>query len=121
MTIAERRAREQSERENPWQPITNASPDGMICELRLANLADHGRARFFLHASGWYRIEPPEPMQTSDVIEFRPTGTKLSAHRQASIVEKAKRGKFEYRGGQIFRTPRPYKSYWRADDEEGDK
>ncbi|PAP94509.1 hypothetical protein [Mesorhizobium wenxiniae] len=123
MTIEERRARERLERENPWRPIGEAKPDGMICELRKSNLVEFGRGRFFLHDGRWFRIEPPEPMNArfDHLIEYRPTGVTLSKDRQASVIERAERGRYEHRGGEVYEKPKPYKLYWRADDAKGKK
>lgn len=123
MTINERRAREESEKENPWRPIADATEDGMICEMRLANLTTLGFQRFFLHRKRWYRIDPPELMgRYWEVMEYRPTGIKLSKHRLENAVWLAEEGgAYEFRGGEYLPKPKPYKSYWRADDEESDK
>ncbi|TPL49214.1 hypothetical protein FJ937_17190 [Mesorhizobium sp. B2-4-4] len=123
MTIDERRAREQRERENPWRPIREAVEDGMICEMRLANLTTLGFQRFFLQGGRWYRIEPPELMGSYwEVMEYRPTGIKLSRHRRENVVWLAEEGGAnEYRGGEYLPKPKPYNSYWRAPDEKDDK
>lgn len=119
MTIAERRTREEYDREHPWQPVSLAKPGPEICELRISDtvgLTDCGRARFFLHDDRrWYQIEPPAEMW-SRVTEFRQTGSMLSDHRRASVVHRALDRDFEYRGGQLHRKPKPYKLFWRAED-----
>ena len=33
MTIAERKAKEAYDRENPWRPMKDAKADGTLCEL----------------------------------------------------------------------------------------
>lgn len=38
MTIAERKAREAYDRENPWRPMSEAKPDGTVCELLFCDL-----------------------------------------------------------------------------------
>ncbi|RUV28441.1 MULTISPECIES: hypothetical protein [unclassified Mesorhizobium] len=125
MTIDERRERERLERENPWRPIGEAMPDGMICELRMSNLTELGRHRFFLHGDArWYRIDPPQKINpyVELLVEYRPTGVTLSKHRRENAVWLAEEGgRYEYRGGELYRKPKPYKLYWRADDAKGDK
>ncbi|MER8882612.1 hypothetical protein [Mesorhizobium sp. M0816] len=120
MTIDERRERERLERENPWRPIGEAKPDGSICELRMNNLTELGRHRFFLHEGRWFRIEPPGVSYYEGLVEFRPTGFTISKDRQASVIERSD-GRFEYRGGELYRKPKRYKLYWRADDAKGEK
>ncbi|MEQ1955992.1 hypothetical protein [Mesorhizobium sp. CN2-181] len=119
MTIAERRAREEYDRENPWRPLAEAVEDGSICELRMSNAGeptDLGAARFTLRDGAWYRIEPPKVMSRFDLlVEFRPTGFKLASHRLHSVVARAERGTHEYIGGKLYRKPKPYKLYWRSE------
>lgn len=124
MTIDERRERERLERENPWRPIGDAKEDGAICELRMSNLTELGFQRFFLHGGVWYRIDPPKRMYASLelLVEYRPTGATLSKHRQENAIWRAEEGgNYEYRGGELLPKPKPYKSFWRADDTDGDK
>ncbi|ESZ06476.1 MULTISPECIES: hypothetical protein [unclassified Mesorhizobium] len=123
MTIDERRAREKSEKENPWRPVREAVEDGMICEMRLSNLTTLGFQRFFRHLGRWYRIDPPSLMANYwDVMEYRPIGIKLSKHRMANAIWLAEEGgAYEYRGGKFLPKPKPYKNYWRAPDKEGDE
>lgn len=118
MTIAERRAREAAEAKNPWRAIALAAsePEGMICELRRADLSDFGRHRFVRWNGEWYRTEPPSKHWWGDVMEYRPIGTVLSSHLLTALVRKAEYGTYEYRGGEISRKPKPYKLYWRDDD-----
>lgn len=122
MTIAERKAREAYDLENPWRPLSEAISDGMICELRasdMTGLTDFGRSRFFLDQDGtWYRIEPPRACNRwiDHLTEFRPTGVKISTDRQASVISRAENRAGEYSAGRWFRKPKPYKLYWRADD-----
>ena len=120
MTIAERKAREAYDRENPWRPITTAIPSGMICELRgsyFGAAADFGLQRFFLNDDGqWFKIEPPQRMGGYRFMEFRPTGTTLSPNRQRSVIHRAEHGRYEYRGGRLYRKPKQYNLYWRAED-----
>lgn len=120
MSAFERIAREAYDRKNPWRLISEAKPGPAICELRtndMVGLTDFGRARFILHDDGeWYRIEPPERIWKDRLVEYRPTGTQLSLSRIRSVVHRAKQGKYEYRGGVLYRKPKAYKLYWRADD-----
>ena len=122
MTIAERRAREAYDRQNPWRHISTMTDDmiGMICELRInyqGMATDHGHRRFFHDSNEWYQIEPPEKLRLwGPIIEWRPTGTRLSEHRQRSVIRRAEYGTHEYRGGRLYRKPKQYKLYWRADD-----
>jgi hypothetical protein len=120
MTIAERRAREEYDRKNPWLPIGEAQEDGSICELRVSHhgaAADMGAARFFLHEGKWYRIEPPKVVHRFEpLVEYRSTGFTIAKHRMRSVIARAEYGTYEYRGGRLYRKPRQYKLYWRADD-----
>jgi len=120
MTIAERKAREAYDRENPWKPRTIATPSGIICERRgsyFGAATDFGHQRFFLNDDGhWYKIEPPQRMSGWRFMEWRSTGTQLSEHRQRSVVRRAEYGTHEYRGGRLYKKPKQYKLYWRADD-----
>lgn len=120
MTISERKAREAYDRENPWRPVAEAKPGPDICELRVSDavgLTDMGNARFILHEDGnWYQIEPPRRGPFFRITEFRPTGSTLSAHRLRSVLRRAEYGTHEYRGGRLYRKPKAYKLYWRADD-----
>lgn len=120
MTIAERKAREAYDRENPWLSISTAKPSGMICELRgsyFGGPVDYGKARFFLNDDGeWYQIEPARHMYRAGLMEYRPTGFTLSSDRQRSVIRRAAYGTHEWRGGRYYRKPKQYKLYWRADD-----
>ncbi|MEW9837301.1 hypothetical protein [Mesorhizobium marinum] len=116
MTIAERKAREEEERRNPWRQLSEATPDGSICEMRrsdMTGLTELGRARFFLHDDGhWYRIDPPSQAYSWDrLTEFRPTGHVLSEDRRKSVVRRATLTDMD-----PARRKRPYQLYWRADD-----
>ncbi|KQZ25834.1 hypothetical protein ASD50_20640 [Mesorhizobium sp. Root552] len=110
------------DREHPWRHISTFTEDmfGMICELRLSYqgmATDQGHRRFFRTNDGWYQIEPPEELwRYAPIIEWRPTGTRLAEHRQRSVIRRAEYGTHEYRGGRLYRKPKSYKLYWRADD-----
>ena len=122
MTIAERKAREAYDRENPWRQIATITDDmiGMICELRTSyhgTATDQGHRRFFNDRNDWHQIEPPAKLWTwSPIIEWRPTGTRLAEYRHRSVIRRAEYGSYEYRGGRLYRKPKQYKLYWRADD-----
>ena len=120
MTIAERKAREAYDRENPWRPIRQAKPGPDICELRgsyFGAATDFGLRRFFMHDDGhWYEIERPGRMSGWRFMEYRPTGFSLSPERLRSVIRRAEYGTHEYRGGRFYRKPKHYKLYWRADD-----
>ena len=121
MTIAERKAREAYDRANPWQSTASAKPSGMICEMRTSDFVgttDFGKSRFFLAEDRhWYRIDPPQQMSNWErLTEFRPTGVSLSPERQRSVIRRAQNDPFERIGGRLYRKPKSYKLYWRADD-----
>jgi hypothetical protein len=63
VTIAERKAREAYDRENPWRPMADAQPDGRVCELPFnavaGDFACEGHRYFLDHDGNWYRIDPP--------------------------------------------------------------
>ncbi len=88
MTIAERKAREARDRENPWRSISSAKADGTICELRFNDMAgdfpvDH---HYFLDGDGvWYRISPPEKVFWPRPIEWRPAYVQLTPERRNYI------------------------------------
>lgn len=88
MTIAERKAREARDRENPWRPLSTARADGTICELRFNDMmgdypVDH---QYFLDSDGhWYRINPPDIAISPRPIEWRPAYVRLSPERRSYI------------------------------------
>ncbi len=88
MTIAERRAREAYDRENPWRPMCDAKPDGTVCELLFCNLvgsfdADH--RRYFLDLDGrWYQVDPPERVNAVP-MNWRPSYARLTVERRHFI------------------------------------
>lgn len=63
MTIAERKAREAYDHENPSRPITEAKRDGTICELLFNYMAGNFDAEAYRYlldpGCDWYRIDPP--------------------------------------------------------------
>lgn len=96
MTIAERKAREAHDRENPWRPINTARPDGTICELLFNDMAGDFRSeehRFFLdHDRTWYRIGPPSKVWPwPSPMNWRPAYVKLTPEKRNYIKHQAKR------------------------------
>ncbi len=93
MTIAERKAREAYDRKNPWQPMTEAKPDGTVCELLFNDMvgcfeADPGR--YFLdHDGRWYRIEPPGSCVRT-AINWRPAFARLAPERRHYIKQQTR-------------------------------
>ncbi len=121
MTIAERKAREAYDRANPWLPLSKMSPEfhGRVCELRMTMFSapqEMGFRRYFFDGEHWYQINPPRQLSPYEaVVEFRPRGPILPPARQRSVIEQSD-GKYEYRGGKLFKKPKRYKLFWRADD-----
>ncbi|MBL0935526.1 MAG: hypothetical protein IBJ07_12350 [Rhizobiaceae bacterium] len=121
MTIAERKAREEYDRANPWRPLREMTTDlyGHICELRVSmynTFEDMGLRRFFYDGEAWYQIEPPRKLYRYEpIVEFRSRGIVLSKWRQRSVIERSD-SKYEWRGGRMYEKPKKYKLYWRADD-----
>ena len=92
MTIEERRAREEHDRENPWRPMSTAKPDGTVCELLFNDMKGDYRvdSHYFLDTDGkWYRINPPEKVSIATIMNRRPAWTKLSPGRRANIKRTA--------------------------------
>lgn len=94
--IDERREREAYDRENPWQPITSATVDGIVCELLFSDLETSRSVKFFFNDDGhWYRIDPPKKIYSAGwavgrgPINWRPTNVKLTPARRAEIVHEA--------------------------------
>lgn len=94
MTIAERKAREAYDRENPWRPMDDAQPDGTVCELLLNDMvgcfeADAGR--YFLdHDGRWYRIDPPALCWLTP-INWRPAFARLTTERRHFLKQQSGR------------------------------
>lgn len=92
MTIAERKAREAYDRENPWRPMQTAKPDGTICELLFNDMAGDYRLdehRFFLDQDGhWYRLDPPTKIWAHP-MNWRPAYVKLTPEKRALIKRRA--------------------------------
>ena len=95
MTIAERKAREQRDRENPWRPMSTAKADGTICELLFQDMAGHHAEEdltFFLDADGyWYRISPAARIYQAP-MNWRPAYVKLTPERRSYLKRQATEG-----------------------------
>lgn len=94
MTIAERRARREYDQQNPWRPMTEAKPDGTVCELLFNDLAGDFPAetcRYFLDPDGsWYRIDPPEKVWPwPSPMNWRPAFAKLTPERRHYLKKQA--------------------------------
>jgi len=85
MTIDERRAREEYDRENPWRPMCEARPDGTVSELLFNDIAGHyprDPARYFMASDKvWYRVDPPERVYATP-MNWRPAQVKLTESRR---------------------------------------
>jgi hypothetical protein len=94
MTIAERRAREEYNRLNPWRPMCGAEPDGTVCELLFCDLVgsfDADPRRYFLdHDGNWYRIDPPGQVYGTP-MNWRPAFAKLTPERRHYLRKQAAR------------------------------
>jgi hypothetical protein len=92
MTIAERRAREEYDRLNPWRPLCEAKPDDTVCELLFCDLVgsfDADPARYFLDFDGdWYRIDPPAVVFPPP-MNWRPAFAKLTPERRHYLKKQA--------------------------------
>lgn len=94
MNISERLAREAYDRLNPWRPMSDAKPDGTVCELQFNDMVgafETDRLRYFLdHDGRWYRIDPPSPVYAR-AIGWRPACARLSSQRRHHIKQQARR------------------------------
>ncbi|AYD02215.1 hypothetical protein [Neorhizobium sp. NCHU2750] len=94
MTIAERKAREAHDRENPWRPMSEKAPVGLICDLLFDDMVGHFAAegvRFFLDADGnWYRADASS-MPLAKAINWRPAYCFLTPERRALLKSNARR------------------------------
>ncbi len=95
MTIAERKAREEHDRLNPWRPMRDARPDGTICDLLFNDMVGSydadGARHYFLDASGkWFCIDPPERVFHS-VMNWRPAWVRMTPERRTLIKTRADR------------------------------
>jgi hypothetical protein len=94
MTIAERKAREAYDRENPWRPMKDARPDGTLCELLFQDMVgsyDADDTQYFITASGdWYRLNPPTRV-FNRTMNWRPARVKLTPERRAVVIRQAER------------------------------
>lgn len=94
MTIAERKAREAYDRENPWRPMKDAKADGTLCELLFQDMVgsyDADEAQYFLTSSGdWYRLNPPAKV-FNRTMNWRPARIILTPERRAVIIRQSER------------------------------
>ena len=94
MTIAERKAREAYDRENPWRPMRDAKADGTLCELLFYDMVGSFEAdasHYFVTAAGdWYCVSPPAKI-FKQPMNWRPAQVKLTAERRAVVIRQAGR------------------------------
>ncbi|MBY3249823.1 hypothetical protein [Rhizobium laguerreae] len=95
MTIKERQEREAHDRENPWRPMSTATPGGLICDLLFDDMAGHfptDGLQYFLDADcTWYQINPPAEVSfTRKPINWRPSYVRIPPERRALIKGRAK-------------------------------
>jgi hypothetical protein len=94
MTIAERKAREAYDRENPWRPMSEAKPDGTVCELLFCDLVgsfDADPGRYFLESEGnWFQVDPPGRVYRTP-MNWRPAFAKLTPERRHYLKKQAER------------------------------
>ncbi|MGK6313705.1 hypothetical protein [Neorhizobium sp. DT-125] len=95
MTIAERKAREAHDRENPWRPMSEARV-GLISDLLFDDMCGHYPAEgcyFVLDADGWwYRTDIPDVVYAKP-INWRPAHVYMTPERRALTRRRAR----EYR------------------------
>lgn len=95
MTIAERKAREAHDRENPWRSMTDRPPHGLICDLLFDDMAGHYAVegnRFFLDADGRWYPAGNGSMPFASPINWRPSYCFLTPERRAWLRSVAERG-----------------------------
>jgi hypothetical protein len=96
MTIAERKARQAHDRENPWRPMSEKPPVGLICDLLFNDMVGDFPAedlRFFLGSDGeWHRIDLGKACLTPKPINWRPAYCFLTIERRALLMRAEKRG-----------------------------
>lgn len=92
MTIAERKAREAHDRENPWRPMHPLPPVGLIVDLLFDDWAGHHSPdgiQFFMDANGrWYRIKP-ERWIAEEPMNWRPSWVTLTPERRSVVRNRA--------------------------------
>jgi hypothetical protein len=97
MTIAERKAREAYDQLNPWRPMSEAKPDGTVCDLLFCDLVgsyDADPRRYFLDTGGnWYRIDPPGKVFNTP-INWRPAYARLTPERRNYLRKQAETRRF---------------------------
>lgn len=95
--IDERREREEYDRKNPWRPMTEGVPAGLVCELLYDDLETSRERLFFLNEDGkWYRCDTSnlgggnrKPMNWRPAVPER----KVNPTKRAEIITQAnKRG-----------------------------
>ncbi|MDW9537142.1 hypothetical protein GOB07_13835 [Sinorhizobium meliloti] len=88
MTIAERKAREAHDRENPWRPMSEARPGRTLCDLLFNDLAGYHSPEgvyYFLDEDGsWYRTVPPGRV-FEPPMNWRPAYVQISTGRRNYI------------------------------------
>lgn len=95
MTIAERKAREERDKENPWRPMETAKPGGLMCDLLFNHLAGHFHTEgmyYFLDVDGtWYCTGNVEPaFAVGKPIAWRPAYVVLTPERRSLIKRRWK-------------------------------
>ncbi len=94
MTIAERKARETHDRENPWRPMSEKPPVGLICDLLFDDMVGQfstESVRFFFDDDGrWYRADA-EGMPFSRPINWRPSYCFLTLERRSLFRKSGRR------------------------------
>lgn len=93
MTIAERKAREAYDKENPWRPMDPGPSVGLICDLLFDDLGGYHSAeqmQYFQDANrDWFQIDPPRQMFDKP-MNWRPAQVTLRPDRRNYIVRQAK-------------------------------
>lgn len=94
MTIAERRERAAYDQLNPWRPMSEAKPDGTVCELLFNDMVggfDAERFRYFLDLDGrWFRIDPPGRAYLTP-MNWRPACARITPERRHYLKQQARR------------------------------
>ena len=92
MTIAERKAREAHDRENPWRPMHPLPPVGLVVNLLFDDMAGHHSpdgVQYFRDGHGrWYRMNPEGPVW-GNPMNWRPAYVTLTRERQSVIKNRA--------------------------------
>ena len=93
--MAERKARKEQDRLNPWRPMRDARPDGTICDLLFNDMVGsydaEGIHYHFLDASGtWFYFDPPHQVR-SPIMNWRLAWVRMTPERRKLIKTKAER------------------------------